>query len=361
MRSPFTGPNPVSAQGASMLPGIMAVNGSALAGAVGQTFGLTPTQVANIRAALVGLAPTNAQVKGVLRNLGAAGSPIVPWTNPVDLAPLGANFSNTWEMGYKGLLGDKFRLAVDFWYQIRPADPTTQVVNLDDAVFLDPTTLGQFMGAPTGPVVTALATNGVPGAAIGTVITGWVTQLAQLPGGLLNFDDPLYDKNYLVFTYQNATGQVDVRGIDLALDYLLNDQITLSATYSNLNRNVFEKAPGATAANPLTANAAKNRATATFRWADEAKGSSFEFRSRYTDAFPVNSGVFNSFNVSTPIRYDAVPVNFFFDAGYSMKLPFAQNVRWSLNAQNILDNKVPSFIGVPDVGRFITTRVSYTF
>jgi hypothetical protein len=38
-----------------------------------------------------------------------------------------------------------------------------------------------------------------------------------------------------------------------------------------------------------------------------------------------------------------------------------QNVRWSINAQNILDTRVPSFIGVPDVGRFITTRISYNF
>ena len=75
----------------------------------------------------------------------------------------------------------------------------------------------------------------------------------------------------------------------------------------------------------------------------------------------MNSGVYNSYNQSTPLRYDAVPVNWFVDAGFSTKLPIAQNVRWSINAQNILDTRVPSFIGVPDVGRFITTRISYNF
>ena len=178
---------------------------------------------------------------------------------------------------------------------------------------------------------------------------------------MLNFDSPRYDRNQLVFTYQNAIGQVDVRGIDLAADYLLTDVFSVSATYSNLNRNVFEKAAGATITNPLTANAAKNRATLTFRWDDQAAGRSAEVRTRYTDAFPVNSGVYNSYNQSTPLRYDAVPVNWFVDAGFSTKLPIAQNVRWSINAQNILDTRVPSFIGVPDVGRFITTRISYNF
>ena len=38
---------------------------------------------------------------------------------------------------------------------------------------------------------------------------------------------------------------MDVRGIDLAADYLLTDVFSVSATYSNLNRNVFEKAAGA--------------------------------------------------------------------------------------------------------------------
>lgn len=357
MRSPFTGANPVAATGAAMVPGIMAVNGAALAGSLA-ALGLNATQIANIRAALQGLTPTNAQVRGVLRNLGAPGTPIVPWTNPVDLAPLGANFSNTWELGYKGVFANKFRLAVDFWYQIRPADPTTQVVNLDDAVFLDPATLGAYLGTAMGPT---LVGNGVPGAAVNTVITGWVTQLAQLPGGLLNFDNPNYDRNYLVFTYQNAVGQVDVRGIDLAADYLLSDVLTLSATYSNLNRNVFEKAAGATVANPLTANAAKNRATFTVRWDDQTAGRSAEVRTRYADAFPVNSGVYNSYNISTPLRYDSVPVNWFVDAAYSMKLPLAQNVRWSVNVQNILDTRVASFIGVPEVGRLLTTRLQYTF
>ena len=357
MRSPFTGPNPVAATGASMVPGIMAVNGAALAGSLA-ALGLPAPQIANIRAALQGLAPTNAQVRGVLRNLLAPGTPIVPWTNPVDLAPLGANFSNTWEIGYKGVFANKFRLAVDFWYQIRPADPTTQVVNADDAVFLDPTTLGSYLGAAMGPTLVA---NGVPGAAVPTVITGWVTSLAQLPGGLLNIDSPLYDKNYLVFTYQNAVGQVDVRGIDLSADYLLTDLFSVAATYSNLNRNVFEKASGASVANPLTANAAKHRATLTLRYDDQVRGMSGELRGRYADAFPVNSGVFNSYNIGTQIRYDRVPVNAFIDAGYSMRLPFAANVRWSLNVQNLLDNAVPTFIGVPDVGRMITTRLPYTF
>lgn len=82
---------------------------------------------------------------------------------------------------------------------------------------------------------------------------------------------------------------------------------------------------------------------------------------RYTGPFPVNSGVYNSYNLNTPVPYDAVPENLFLDAGISLKLPIAANARWSLNGQNLLDRKTPSFIGVPAVGRMVTTRISYTF
>lgn len=358
MRSPLAGPNPVPATGANLVPGVMAVNGLALATATQMAFGLSNAQRDAIRAGLVGLTPTNAQVAGVLRNLLAPGTPIVPWTNPVDLAPLGANFSNTFELGYKGVLANKLRIAVDYWYQIRPADPTTQVVNGDDAVFLDPATLGAYLGATMGPV---LGANGVPGAAIGPTITNWVTQLAALPGGMLNFNNPNYDKTYLVFTYQNSTGQVDVRGVDVALDYLLTDSWTIEATYSNLSKNVFTKAPGASAANPLAANTPKHRGTLTFHYANEGRGLSGEVRGRYTDAFDVNSGVYNSYNVGTPIRYDRVETAALVDAGISYRLPFASNVRFSLNAQNVFNNYKATFIGVPVMGRFISSRLQYTF
>jgi outer membrane receptor for ferrienterochelin and colicins len=362
MRSPLAGPNPVPATGANLLPGAMQAFGPALAAAVAQAFGLTPTQRDNITAALQGLSPTDAQLPGVLRNLGAP-TAIVPFSSVQDFGPLGADFSNTWELGYKGLFGERLRIAVDYWYQIRPAEPTTQVINLDDAVFMapgTPTTPGliTFLGGAMGPTLVA---NGVPAGAVPTVIGGWVTQLAALPGGMLNFNNDLYDRNYLVFTYQSATGQVDVHGLDFAADYLIDDFYSIEATYSNLARNVFAKAPGASAAMPLTANAPKHRATLTLRYNNQEQGLSGEVRGRYMDSFDVNSGVYTNFQVLDALPYERVPVNAFFDFGLSYRLPVAQNMRVGLNVQNLFDNRVPSFIGVPDVGRMVTTRLQYTF
>jgi iron complex outermembrane receptor protein len=356
MRSNFTGGGPTPVAGATMFPATM----NALAGQLAGALGLPAAQTTNVANALRALTPTNAQIPMILRNV-LGGNAVVPFSGVQDYNPLGANFSNTWEVGYKGIIGDRLRISADYWFQIRPAEPTTQVINGDDIVFFNPATLGAYLGNPATGITAALAANGVPVAAIPTVITNWTTTLAGLPTGALNFDNPIYDKTYLVFTYQNAQGQVDVRGIDLAADYIMNDMYTIEATYSQLSRNVWADASGATAANPLTANTPKHRASLTVRRTDEARGMTLEARGRYADAFDVNSGVFNSYNVGTPVAYPSIPVNAFLDLGFSWKLPVAQNVRWSLNIQNVLGNEVQSFVGVAPVGRFGTTRISYTF
>ncbi len=324
------------------------------------TFGLNGTQQANLQAALAGLAPTPASYGTILRDLNIQpNSPALPISAAQDLSPLGANFSNTWEIGYKGLIGDRFRLSVDYWYQIRPAEPTVQLI--PQVVFADPATLGAYLGAGGTGLTAAMAGNGIPAPAIGPTITALTTTLAGIPAGVLQMDNDLYDKTYLVYTYRNAVGQVDVRGVDIAMDYILSDAFTVEATYSNLNRNVIPTAPGATEANPLVANAPKHRATATVRYQNAMRSLSSEVRVRYYDAMDVNSGVYNNFGQGTPVPYERVPVNFFLDAGFSWRLPFGQNVRWALNGTNLLGSEVPSFIGVPAVGRLVTTRIQYSF
>jgi iron complex outermembrane receptor protein len=76
----------------------------------------------------------------------------------------------------------------------------------------------------------------------------------------------------------------------------------------------------------------------------------------------VNSGVFISYgNPVGSVRYDPVPVNALLDAGFSWVLPVSGSPRWSLNATNLLDNKVATFVGVPKIGRLIMTRLQYTY
>jgi outer membrane receptor protein involved in Fe transport len=63
-----------------------------------------------------------------------------------------------------------------------------------------------------------------------------------------------------------------------------------------------------------------------------------------------------------PFSYPPVPVSNQFDVQVSKRFPnFGKGVMWSLNVQNVLDNKIPTFVGVPALGRLALTKLSYTF
>ena len=306
------------------------------------------------------LHPTDASVGSVLANI--ANNPVTVFTgNPDNLPALGATFSNTWEVGYKGFLGKRLGLELDAWFQKRPAEPTAQIVN--PAVLFNGTQLGTYLAQN---IAQAMIAQGVPPAtaqAQATALaTGYATIMAKVPVGAAAFNSPLYDQPYLVFTYQNATGFINVTGQDLSADLLLVPGWTLSGTYSHLDKNVWTDAPGTTLGNPLTSNTPKHRASMTLRYENQAHGYSAELRGRYADAFPVNSGVFNSYGIPpTAVPYPPVPVNAFIDASMSWVLPVRGSPRWSVSATNILDNRVPTFVGVPALGALLMTRIQYQY
>jgi len=50
------------------------------------------------------------------------------------------------------------------------------------------------------------------------------------------------------------------------------------------------------------------------------------------------------------------------DAQFSWRLPLpGQSVTWSITGTNILDNKRVTFVGTPEIGRLLMTRVQYAF
>jgi outer membrane receptor for ferrienterochelin and colicins len=302
------------------------------------------------------LRPTDANIGTILRDLGTGRVA----ENISDYSALGANFSNTFEVGYKGILGDRVRIATDLWFQKRPADPTTQLIN--PGVMLNPQQLGAYLGGSIGQ---ALVAGGVPAAqaqALAAQAAAALTPLmAAIPVGATAFTHQNFTQPYLVFSYRAAEGFVNVWGTDIAAEFVLGGNWALAATYSHINKNVFTDAPGATEEVPFAANVPKHRGSAALRYDDLSRGFSSELRGRYADAFPVNSGVFNSYNVGTPVRYAPVPVNALVDIGASWRLPVAGTPRWSVNVTNLLNNEVPTFVGVPEIGRLITTRIAYTF
>ena len=263
-----------------------------------------------------------------------------------DLERLKATTTDAYELGYKGILGNRARLAIDLWYQ-RKTNFTTAAQNVTPNAFLDPTTLGAALAA----TLTAQAQAGrIPPQSVARLATFLTTQLASVPIGTVVPESQLANTPSLFFSYRNIAKTIDYQGVDLAFDYLLTDRFTVIATYSWVSDVIFPDI--VSGPDTLVLNSPDNKATLTTRYRDEARGVSLELRGRYANAFPVNSGVY----------VGDVPVNAFLDASFSWRLPLpGQSVTWSITGTNITNNKRITFIGTPEIGRLLMTRLQYSF
>ncbi len=367
MRSPFMagGPGtPVSSAAANAYPGFISQLSGIAAALPAASFG-GATQKAQFQGLLTAmmpilsqLRPTPAQVGTVLR----LGSTAVPAASIFDRPALNASFNNTWEVGYKSIIKDRIRVAVDLWYQLR-GDVGAPIGQLNPAVFYDPATLGGYLGAQIGgalvaqgmPVAQAQATAAAAAPALTAI-------MAALPQGTLALTNALLAADQsIIATYSAGIGSVDVRGMDLAVDWQVSDKWIIAGTYSNQDKIVFPEIGGAS--NPLMSNSPKNRGSLVVRWTDDAKGMSWEIGGRHSDGFPVNSGLLNSLtpNPNGGSTYAAVQTQMMLDASARWRLPINQNVTWSVNVTNALDNRVATFVGAAPIGRLAMTKISWGF
>ncbi len=404
-RSPFVnnGGTVVGASAATLLPAFVAFRQPVFAGALAQGYapalaglsaiGLSPAAIAGLAQTLGGAVasrlatnvPTNAQI-GTVGRLGGA---LIDANAVTDLPPLNASFDNTFEVGYKGL-GMNGKLSFDFsaWAQQRGGGAITASL-VTPWIFANPTQTGGYVGAQAGAAlaaaipayVTAEVTAGrlspAQGNALATALAGSATALATgaatsltpllagIPLGTVGFNDPINTDYQLRATYRRVDKTVKVWGSDLGLSYQFTQDFALDWTASVVNRVVFDEIQVGTS--PLALNAPGAKTTLTARYQGLENGFGFETRWRYTDAFPVNSGVYESDvqNPSNagPFKYPTVAVSNQFDVQFSKRFQTSgrKGVVFSLNVQNIFDNKVATFVGVPALGRLALTKLSYTF
>jgi outer membrane receptor for ferrienterochelin and colicins len=369
MHSPWTASasTPIASSAANAFPGFIQalpsiINGLPTLSAAqkAQLTALLGTGPGGIGAILNSLRPTSAQVGTTLY---ISGTGAMAPSSVTDIQPLQASFNNTWELGYKGIIKDRLRVAVDLWYQIR-GDVGQPIGQVNPLVMYEPGSLATYLATNiTGGLMAAGLPQAQAAAAAAQAAGALVPLMAALPQGTLAFTNALNNDPSIIATYQNGSGFVDVHGFDLALDYQANDNWMLSATYSNQDKIVFPEIGGA--ANPLMSNSAKNHASGTARYNDDASGVGLEMTVRYSDAFPVNSGYYNSLTPNvfpgSVYTYSGVPAQTMFDLGLSYKFPIPQKVTWSLNVSNLIDNRVPTFPGSPPIGRLVVTRLRYQF
>jgi outer membrane receptor for ferrienterochelin and colicins len=338
-----------------------------------------------------------------------------------DIPALRATYNETFELGWKGALGQRFSMDFAGWAQLRrdvgtPATLSTPSVFMDAGPAANQAAIGGYMGGrlQTGVIGSgyttalgnALGAAGVPAGSIPTLVNTIISNglngfvpaalgnLARAPLGTVTFNDATFGQGTdLLATYQVVDGRLWVYGADASMQYLLDNHFTLQGTIGGVNRTQFGEFLDSNGL-PLATNSPGLRGQLTVRYQqDPTKGWAGEIRGRYADAFQVNSGVYNTgycnaiapgnpgavanatvgpvsrFNGTCPAgtfqynqQWGGVPVNMMLDLGVTYRFMVGgKSALWSLNATNLLDNQVPTFAGVPAIGRLVMTRLSYTF
>jgi outer membrane receptor for ferrienterochelin and colicins len=278
-------------------------------------------------------APTGAQVASNLALLNPALQTFTPVTpaQVVDVAPVQRTVESSFEAGYKGYLTDRLFATVD-WYYTRASHvfATTSTVNTPN-VFFDPVTLSQYLGQyMSAPQAQAVAST------VATIPVGTI-EPRQVPGADL-----------LIFQPPTQGGRYEFWGADFTLGWRATSQVTVTGGYSFASKDSTDLGGSA---GYLLFQAPRHKGNLGIGWRDQPGGHWAYLRGRGAGGFSVSSPAYVG-------RVDGFAV---FDVGAGIRLPWALETWLSLDALNVLDHRHAEFVGTPEIGRLISSRVQVSF
>jgi iron complex outermembrane receptor protein len=304
---------------------------------------------ANLVQYLAAQQPTSAEVGTRLRILNSSGAftDVAP-TDLRDVSRLKPEIHNTYEAGYKGILG-RLQVSLDVWKENRKNFVGPLIIETPN-VFLDATSLGGFIAAK-------LAAAGVPAqqiAVLAPTIAGGLGGVSGdadhtgVPLGVVNFNESLSSGSDVIVTYRNF-GNLDLWGSDLGAELMLDRGFSLAGTYSFVNKDLFPRSEVG-GVQDISLNAPANKHTFTVRYRNDVSGWGAEVRERHVDGFEALSFIEASIKGYT-----------LFDAGVSYRPAMLNGILLSVNATNLADKKHQEFAQGGLIGRLIITRLQVTF
>lgn len=358
MRTPFQPLLPPNTP--KLLPANAALLWQVAVGAVCETAGQQLCQLMQSNAPAT-------QVGTQLRLLNPTTRQFIDIVNPVnhvrDIAGLKPTINQQLEIGYKALVGERLQISAAAWYE-KKHNFIGPVIIESPTVFLDRTsTIAYLTELFTGAGVADAAATA---AAIGTGMAGLsaATSLATtgVPlGTVVPTNSPLTARPDIFLAARNF-GEVSLWGADLGLDMVLGRHLTLGGSYSFVNKDFF---PRTEIGGPsdIALNASRSKGSVTLGWRDDLHGWSAETRFRALKGFPASSGVYVSApdpdNPGGLLPTDSYGV---LDVQATWKPPLgARNMLLSVNVQNLFNAHYSTFVGLPYLGRFLLTKVSYTY
>lgn len=292
------------------------------------------------------LSPTDDDIAIDARTLDVQSQTFVPTPGGIqgisDIPRVAPTITNTFELGYKGLVGDRLLLGANAYYSaiddytsaLRVSTPNVFLNREDVEDFLVANGLDPATAAGAAVAISGDGTADNPGIPIGVVTP-------EEAGGT----DPA-----LILTYRNL-GRVELFGADMTATVLLNDLWEATIGGAWVSDDTFTADEGLSTEEDIPLNAPTLKGTASLRYRNTESGLSGQVRSRFVNGFPANSAVYAG-------DVDAYGV-LDFTLGY--RIPALRDMTLTLDVSNVLNTGYQTFIGSPELGRFALLRLMYEF
>ena len=280
-----------------------------------------------LRSTMIGNTPTG--ITSALAILNPNEGKFDPVSAPQNIEPLKPTINRTIEFGYKGFsMNNKLELGVDI-YSSKMNNFIGRFQVFTPNVFMTGVTKEYFMQFGLDSSTSIALSQGVSGIPLGTITP-----------------KEAVDKNAIMVAPRNF-GEINILGIDFALNYKVNNNLEVSGTFSTVNENYFEKLDGDF---DLSMNAPKKRGTVSVKYIS-GFGLSAEVRNRWNDGFYMSSGVY----IGDVEKYSLYDINL----NYKLS-PIGENTILSVSVLNAFDKAHNEFIGAPKIGRMVIAKLNYT-
>ncbi len=296
--------------------------------------------------------------------------PIPDLANAVtDIEKLGPTITETFELGYKGVIKNKLILAADV-YQTRIKNFVSPLRIETPNVFLAPGPLSEaltdaltenlkdpanaslaialiFLDQLNEPEL-GLVGNG-NGTGVDELTQLFVANAALIPFGTI-VPEQAADPNAVIVAPRNF-GNITLYGADLSLAYYPNEIWAFTGNYSYVSKDMFRNLDNI---GDIALNAPRHKFNIGIDCQLPNIPLTIRGKFRYRDGFPMQSGIYVG-------NVDAHTV---LDLNLTYQLPLS-NDRFStslnLNASNLLNQEYRSFVGSPWIGRLITSSLHVRF
>ncbi len=296
--------------------------------------------------------------------------PIPDLANAVtDIEKLGPTITETFELGYKGVIKNKLILAADV-YQTRIKNFISPLRIETPNVFLAPGPLSEaltdaltenlkdpanaslaialiFLDQLNEPEL-GLVGNG-NGTGVDELTELFVANTALIPFGTI-VPEQAADPNAVIVAPRNF-GNITLYGADLSFAYYPNEIWAFTGNYSYVSKDLF---PNLDNIGDIALNAPKHKFNIGIDCQLPNTPLTISGKLRYRGGFPMQSGIYVG-------KVDSHTV---LDLNLTYQLPLSNDrftTALNLNASNLLNQEYRSYVGSPFIGRLITSSLHVRF